>query len=135
MNDGIKQLQIAVILLWAGVVLGAINLGLHAWVTYQATGQADASSPIVITAALFIFVQARLILLLHRRNPAVRNRLLMITLVRLALLLANSISLLAYAPLFVILPVLAALCQLAALAIVYLPPANQLFARPAPARP
>jgi hypothetical protein len=135
MKDGMKQLRLAVGLLWAGVALGAVNLGLHAWLGYRAGGQVAAASPLILTAALFILVQGRLILALHAGNFVVRKRLLVITLLRLALLVPQAEQILLISPLLVILPAIGALLQLGGLALVYAPPASQRFARPAPLRP
>ena len=129
------QLRLAIILLWTGIIFGAVNLGTHAWLTWQATGQADAVSPIILTTALFIFVQARLVLKLHSGNGAVRNRLLLITLLRIALLVPALERMLAIAPALVILPLIAAVLQLAALGLLYLSPARHRFSKPVPQQP
>jgi hypothetical protein len=135
MNPADNQLRLAIILLWTGIVLGAVNLGAHAWLIWQATGQADAVSPIILTTALFIFVQARLVLKLHSGNGAVRNRLLMITLLRIVLLVPNFERMIAIAPALAILPLIAALLQLTALGLLYLSPARHRFSTPVPVRP
>ncbi len=135
MPSGAPQLRLAITLLWIGIALGALNIGFHAWRAWATGGQADAISPIIATAAVFIFVQGRLVLKLHSGNAAVRNRLLLITILRLALLAPNLRELIAAAPPLAILPVLGGLVQLAALALLFIPPGSHRFARPIPARP
>jgi hypothetical protein len=129
-----NQVHIAVTLLWASVALGVMNLGLHAWLIYQATGKVDASSPLLISAAILIFVQSRLILGLHSGNPTVRTRLLFITLVRMVALAPSVHILFGIMPAFVLLPGAAAVLQLVALGLVFLPPGSAYFAKPALAR-
>jgi hypothetical protein len=128
------QVQIAIVLLWASVALGVMNLALHGWLTYQATGQFGASSPLIISAALFIFVQARLILRLHSGQAAVRGRLALITIIRIAALAPSAQALFAIMPAFIILPVISAVLQFVALALVFLPPGSAHFSKPALAR-
>jgi hypothetical protein len=129
-----NQVHIAVVLLWASVTLGVMNLALHGWLNYQATGQFNATSPLIISAAIFIFVQARLILRLHSGNAAVRMRLLVITVLRIVLLAPSLHLLYAIMPALVLLPVIAAVLQAVALGLVFFPPGNAYFARPAAAR-
>jgi hypothetical protein len=135
MPSGAAQLRLAIILLWAGVVLGALNIGFHAWLTWSSGGPANAVSPILATAAVFIFVQSQLVLKLRSGNPAVRKRLLLITILRLALLAPNLHELFAAAPPLAMLPVLSGLVQLAALTLLFTPPGSHRFATPAPAPP
>jgi hypothetical protein len=134
MNPAARELRLPIILLWIGVATGAVNLLAHAWLTWQITGQMGTSSPLVVSAALFIFVQGRLILRLKSCDPNVRNRLLMITVLRIVLIALNLQVQMRVFPALVVLPIMGAMVQLAALGLIYTPPASQLFARRAPAR-
>lgn len=135
MPSGDAQLRLAIILLWVGIALGALNIGFHAWLTWASGGWADAVSPILATAAVFISVQSQLVLKLPSGNASVRNRLLLITILRLALLLPNFHHFIEASPPLAILPVLGGLVQLAALALLFTPPGSRRFAKPAPLRP
>ena len=128
-----NQVHFAVALLWASVVLGVMNLGLHAWLNYQATGQLGASSPLLISAAFFIFVQSRMISRLHSGDATVRTRLAVITVLRVFSVAVTMHLLYAIMPALVLLPGIAAVFQLVALGLVFLPPGNAYFARRAPA--
>ena len=128
-----NQVHIAVMLLWASVALGVMNLALHAWLNEQATGQFGASSPLLISAAFFIFVQSRMILRLHSGNAAVRTRLAVITLLRIFSLVVTAHLLYAIMPALLLLPGIAAVLQLVALGLVFLPPGRAYFAKPASA--
>ena len=126
-----RQVHIAVMLLWMSVALGVMNLAVHGWLNYQATGQLGASSPLIISAAIFIFVQARLILRLHSGNAAVRLRLLVITVLRIVVLAPSLHLLYAITPALVLLPVISAALQAVALGLVFFPPGSSYFAKPA----
>ena len=110
-----------------------MNLGLHAWLNYQATGQLGASSPLLISAAFFIFVQSRMISRLHSGDATVRTMLAVITVLRVFSVAVTMHLLYAIMPALVLLPGIAAVFQLVALGLVFLPPGNAYFARRAPA--
>jgi hypothetical protein len=121
----------AVMLLWAGVALGVVNIGLHAWFVWSATGDMHGMAPLVFGAGLFIFMQARLILRLHSGNAAVRGRLVIIILLRFALLTPSLQALYVAMPALALLPVISALLHVVALALVFLSPGSAYFAKPA----
>jgi hypothetical protein len=129
-----NQVHIAVVLLWASVALGVMNIALHGWLNYRATGQLGASSPLILSAAFFIFVQARLITRLHSGNGAVRTRLAVITALRVLTVLLTLHLYYAIMPALVLLPGISAVLQVAALGLVFFPPGSAYFARPAVAR-
>jgi len=130
-----SQLRLPIILLWIGVATGTLNILAHAWFSWTLTGQVDTSSPLILSAAIFIFVQSRFVLMLKSCNPSVRSRLLMVTVLRIVLIGLNLPMQMRAFPALVVLPIIGAMVQLAALGLVYTPPASQLFARRAPARP
>jgi hypothetical protein len=135
MNDGLKQFQFATLLLWAGLAFGVLNIIGHVFLLWQATGQLTGAPPLLITAAMFIFVQGRLILALGSRNAKIRNNLALITLVRILLVGANVPAMLAISPILVIPPVAGAVFQIAALILLYFPPGSLVFATSAAPRP
>jgi len=134
MDDGLKQFQIAILLLWVGLVFGVVNIMGHVFFIWQATGQLTGAPPLLVTAALFIFVQGRLILAVGSRNAKVRDRLAFVTLIRILLIGANVPALLAISPLLVVPPVAGAVFQISALIMLYVPPGSLVFARPAEPR-
>lgn len=129
-----NQVHIAVMLLWASVALGVMNIGLHAWLIYERTGQLNSAAPLFVTAGLFIFVQSRLILRLHSGNAAVRARLAVISVLRIVVLAPSLAAVYAIMPAMVLLPIIAAALQIVALGLVFLPPGSAYFAKPALAR-
>jgi hypothetical protein len=129
MDETTKWFDAAIILLWAGVVFGVLNLAGHAFLIWQATGDLSGAGPLLLTAAVFVFVQARLMFRLGTRNPRVRDRLAFITLIRTVLTGLSLPALLTTAPWLVLPPVAGAVMQISGLALLYLPPANQAFAR------
>jgi len=124
-----NQVHIAVMLLWTSVALGVMNLALHGWLNYKATGQLGASSPLLISAAFFIFVQSRMILRLHSGNASVRTRLAVITVLRIFSVAVTTHLLYAIMPALALLPGIAAVFQLVALGLVFFPPGNAYFAK------
>ncbi len=128
MNDGLKQFQFAILLLWAGLAFGVLNIIGHVYLLWQATGQLSGAPPLLVTAAVFIFVQGRLILAVGSRNPSVRNRLAFVTLIRILLVGANVPATLAIAPILVIPPVAGAVFQISALFLLFFPPGSLVFA-------
>jgi hypothetical protein len=124
-----NQVHIAVVLLWASVALGVMNIALHSWLNYQATGKFGASSPLLISAAFFIFVQSRMILRLHSGNASVRTRLAVITVLRIFSVAVTTHLLYAIMPALVLLPGIAAAFQVLALGLVFLPPGSAYFAK------
>jgi hypothetical protein len=128
------QVHIAVMLLWSSVVLGLLNLAMHGWLSYQATGRLETSSPLILSAAVFIYVQSRLILRLYSGHAAVRRQLAIITALRGLLLLAGLRQFYTVLPALVLLPGAAAILQVAALALVFLPPGRDYFTGPALSR-
>ncbi len=124
-----NQVHIAVMLLWTSVALGVMNLALHGWLNYQATGQLGASSPLLISAAFFIFVQSRMILRLHSGIASVRTRLAVITVLRIFSVAVTTHLLYAIMPALALLPAIAAVFQLVALGLVFFPPGSAYFAK------
>jgi hypothetical protein len=133
-NQPNNQVHIAVMLLWASVALGVMNIALHGLLNYRASGQLGATSPLIISAAFFIFVQARLITRLQSGNAAIRARLAIITALRVFTVVLTLHLYYAIMPALVLLPGIAGALQVAALGLVFFPPGSAYFARPAAAR-
>jgi hypothetical protein len=124
-GDGYKEAIFAVGLLWAGVVLGVIALGLRAYLASQ-TGLA-ALPPLLIGTLVFIFIQSRLIIRLAARNGAVRQRIFILAILRFALFLPNLQQTLNISLALVIIPAVAVLLQLIAMLLVYTSPGRDWF--------
>ncbi len=129
MDETTKWFDAAIVLLWAGVVFGVLNIAGHAFLIWQTTGNINNAGPLSFTAVVFIFAQARLMFRLRARNPRLRDRLAVVTLIRLVLVGLTLPGLLAIAPWLVLPPAAGAVMQISGLALLYLPPANQAFAR------
>jgi len=123
--------MVATVLLWVGVAFGVLNIAAHGYFTWQATGDLSGASPLLVTTALFIFVQGRLILGLKGRNPKLRDRLALITGIRVLLLGANAAQVAAVAPVLLLPPIAGLVLQVIGLSLLYVPPGRWVFAKPA----
>jgi len=129
-SDGFKEVRIAVIMLWAGVVFGLASIGAR-FLTIQTLTGGNAGSTgasLLIAGLVFIFIQARLIMRLNSGNGAVRLRILMLSVLRIVLYLPTFPQMIAVSTFLILPPIISAILQLGALFLLFTPPGSHWFA-------